>query len=81
MRYAGMGVELAASIIGLTLGGLWIDHHFGSGPIGVLIGAGLGVVGGLYNLIRSALRMNAEQSTSGRTGTDEEKSDEHDQER
>jgi F0F1-type ATP synthase assembly protein I len=53
-----MGVELAASIVGLTLLGLWIDYRWECGPTGVLIGAGLGVVGGLYNFIRRALEMS-----------------------
>ncbi len=58
MQYAGLGLELAASIIGLTLLGLWIDHRYSTGPKGVLIGAGIGVVGGLYNFIRAALRLS-----------------------
>ena len=56
LRYASLGLELAAAIVGLTLVGLWFDHHFGTGPVGVLVGAGLGVVGGLYNFIRAARR-------------------------
>ncbi len=58
VRYAGMGVELAAGIIGLTLVGLWIDYRWKCGPAGVLIGAGLGIVGGLYNFIRQALALS-----------------------
>jgi F0F1-type ATP synthase assembly protein I len=58
MRYAGMGVELAAGIVGLTLVGLWIDYRWKCGPTGVLIGAGLGIVGGLYNFIRQALALS-----------------------
>jgi F0F1-type ATP synthase assembly protein I len=57
-----MGVELAASIVGLTLLGLWIDYRWECKPTGVLIGAGLGVVGGLYNFIRQALRLGREGS-------------------
>lgn len=56
-NYAGMGFELAASIVGLTLVGLWVDHQFKITPTGVLIGAGIGVVGGLYNFIRTALKL------------------------
>ncbi len=59
-RYAGLGIELAAAIVGLTLAGLWFDYKFDSRPTGVLVGAGLGIVGGLYNLIKAALRLNAE---------------------
>lgn len=55
-----MGVELAASIVGLTLLGLWIDHRFGTRPVGILVGAGLGIVGGFYNFMRQALLLNQE---------------------
>jgi F0F1-type ATP synthase assembly protein I len=58
MQYAGLGFELAASIVGLTLLGLWIDYRYSTGPKGVLIGVGLGVVGGLYNFVRAALRLS-----------------------
>lgn len=56
-----MGFELAAAIVGLTLLGVWIDYRFKTGPVGVLVGAGIGVTGGLYNFIRAALRMAAER--------------------
>ena len=57
MRYAGMGLELGAAIIGLTLAGLWVDHEFDTGSIGVTVGASIGIVGGMYNFIRQALGM------------------------
>ena len=60
-RYAGMGVELAGAIIGLTLLGLWIDHRFGTKPKGVMIGAAIGIVGGMYNFIRQALELGKQQ--------------------
>ncbi len=52
-----MGVELAAGIVGLTLAGVWIDYHWKCGPPATLIGASLGIVGGLYNFIRQALAL------------------------
>lgn len=51
-RLAGAGVELAATLIGACLLGYWIDLRFGSSPWGLLVCAGVGIVGGLYNLIR-----------------------------
>jgi len=72
-RYGSMGFELGASIIGLTLLGLWIDHHFGTSPVWVLVGAGLGITGGFYNFLRSALRMSKpETRRTGQSNTDEE---------
>lgn len=50
-----MGFELAAAIVGLTLVGLWVDHEFGTGRKGVIVGATLGVVGGFGNFLRQAL--------------------------
>ncbi len=64
MRYAGMGFELAAAIIGLTLLGLWFDYHFKTAPAGVLVGAGIGIVGGLFNFIKAALRLSASEAAA-----------------
>lgn len=55
MQLAGMGVELAGAILGGCLLGYWIDRHFETRPWGLLIGASMGIVGGLYNMIRKAL--------------------------
>lgn len=60
-RYASLGTELGAAIIGLTLAGVWADYQLGWTPVGTLVGAGLGVVGGLYNFVRAVLRMNDEK--------------------
>ena len=56
LRGVGLGIELAASLIGFTLLGLWIDHKFSTGPWGTLICVVVGFIGGLYNFIRSSLR-------------------------
>jgi F0F1-type ATP synthase assembly protein I len=57
MRYSGMGLELAAAIVGLTLAGLWVDYKFGTGRKGLIVGATLGIIGGSYNFIRQALQL------------------------
>lgn len=54
-RLAGMGFELVAAVGGLTLVGYWWDRHFGTAPKGLLVGAVLGLIGGMYNLIRQSL--------------------------
>lgn len=56
MRLANAGFELAAAIGGFALLGWWVDRQRGSQPWGVLIGALLGLAGGLYNLIKASLR-------------------------
>ncbi len=52
MRLAGAGLELAATMAGACLLGYWIDRRLGWEPWGLLVCAGVGIVGGLYNLIR-----------------------------
>lgn len=55
-RLAGLGMELAATLAGACLLGYWIDWHFGVSPWGLIVCALIGIVGGLYNLVRQAMR-------------------------
>jgi F0F1-type ATP synthase assembly protein I len=55
VRLSSIGFELAAAVAGFTLGGYWWDRYFGTSPWGLLIGVVLGLVGGMYNLIRQSL--------------------------
>ncbi len=62
VRLSGMGFEFAAAVIGFVLVGYWIDRHYGCRPKGVLIGAALGILGGGYNLIHTALRASRQMN-------------------
>ena len=55
VRYSGIGLELAGATAGLALVGYWVDGRFGTRPWGTLIGVIIGIVGGLYNLVRESL--------------------------
>jgi F0F1-type ATP synthase assembly protein I len=55
IRYLALGSELVAAVVGLTLAGYWIDRHFGTAPWAEIIGAAVGFIGGMFNLIRGAL--------------------------
>ena len=55
VRYSGVGLELAGATAGLALVGYWIDGKFGTSPWGMLGGVIIGIVGGLYNLIRESM--------------------------
>jgi len=68
LRLAGLGFELAASIAGGALLGWWIDRQLGSAPKALITLATVGIVGGLYNLIRSALAASRETRAGGEDG-------------
>jgi F0F1-type ATP synthase assembly protein I len=68
MKLSGLGVELAAAIGGFTLAGYFWDRHFGTGPWGVLTGAILGLIGGMYNLIRQSLSATKESGSGAENG-------------
>ena len=56
VRHSGVGVELAGAVAGFALVGYWVDRHYGSQPWGIVAGLILGIVGGLYNFVKAALR-------------------------
>ena len=55
IRYSGIGIEFAAAVAVFTLVGYYIGRHYGAAQLGLLIGAALGLIGGMYNLIRESL--------------------------
>ena len=55
VRHSGIGLELAGATAGLALLGYWIDGHFGTRPWGIIGGVIIGLVGGLYNLVKESL--------------------------
>ena len=55
VRYSGAGLELAGATAGLALVGYWIDGKFGTAPWALLAGVVIGIVGGLYNLVKQSL--------------------------
>lgn len=59
-RLSSVGFELVAAVGGFILVGYWWDRHFGSEPWGLIVGAALGLIGGMYNLIRQSLLASRE---------------------
>ena len=55
LKATGVGVEFAGAVAGFTLVGYWIDRKYETSPWGVLIGVSLGLVGGMYNMVRDSL--------------------------
>jgi len=56
VRHSGVGLELAGALAGFALVGYWIDRWYKTEPWGLVIGVILGMVGGLYNLVRQSLQ-------------------------
>ena len=56
VRHSGVGLELAGATAGFALLGYWLDRRFGTEPWGLIAGLILGLVGGLYNLVKESLR-------------------------
>jgi len=55
-RLAGMGMELAGAVVGGCAIGWYIDKQFGT-RYGLMTGALIGIVGGMYNLIKHSLKI------------------------
>jgi ATP synthase protein I len=53
MRYAGLGVQLAASVLLFVWLGQWLDRKLGTGGILTVVFAFLGFGGTMYWLIRA----------------------------
>jgi putative F0F1-ATPase subunit (Ca2+/Mg2+ transporter) len=53
MRYAGLGIQLAVSLVVFVLVGRWADRKLGTGGILTMIAAFIGFGGTMYSLIRA----------------------------
>jgi ATP synthase protein I len=76
VRYSGVGLELAGATAGLALLGYWIDGRFGTRPWGTVGGVVIGLVGGLYNLVRESLEAVREAKIEDDSARDEASSKE-----
>ena len=52
LRYAGLGIQLAVTILVSVLVGQWVDRKAGTDGVFTILGALLGFGGTLYSLIR-----------------------------
>jgi F0F1-type ATP synthase assembly protein I len=73
VRYSGIGLELAGVIAGLALAGYWIDRRFATQPWGILGGVVIGLVGGLYNLVRESLAASREARADDQLASEEDR--------
>lgn len=59
-RMAGLGFEVGAQVAAGALLGWGFDRWRGTDPNGLLIGSVLGILIGLWNLVRGSLKLNAQ---------------------
>jgi len=70
IRYSGSGLELAGAVAGFALVGYWIDRHYDIAPWGLVVGLVLGMIGGLYNLVKQSLQAAREAKASDEAQAD-----------
>jgi hypothetical protein len=58
MRYAGLGVQLAVSLLVFVLAGQWLDKRMGNTGIVTMVAAFVGFGGTMYSLIRALNRQD-----------------------
>src|SRR5690606_30239885 len=59
-RMAGTGFEVASEVAAGALLGWLFDRWQGTAPKGVMIGSIIGIIVGLWSLIRNGLKLNRE---------------------
>jgi F0F1-type ATP synthase assembly protein I len=55
LRFAGVGVQYALTILLLTLAGIWLDDKFGTAPLFLVVLLLLAFVGATYSLVHQVL--------------------------
>jgi len=50
--FAGIGLQLAGSIILFVFAGQWVDRRLGTGPLFLILGVFLGAGGSFYSMYR-----------------------------
>jgi F0F1-type ATP synthase assembly protein I len=55
LRFAGVGVQYAATVLVMTLLGIWLDDRAGTAPLFLLVFLLLAFVGATWSLIRQVL--------------------------
>jgi F0F1-type ATP synthase assembly protein I len=54
-KYAGVGIQFAASIVLFLYAGRWVDARFGTDPWGVIIGVFTGASAAFYSMYSSLM--------------------------
>ena len=66
VKYAGLGVQLAAAILVFVFLGQWLDRKLGTQALFTILGAFLGFGGTMWSLIRRLNKENREEEAGKR---------------
>ena len=61
LRFAGVGVQYALTILILTMAGIWLDNKFETSPLFLIIFLLLGFVGATWSLVQQVLGEDKKQ--------------------
>ena len=61
MRYAGLGIQLAVSLVVFALAGQWADRKLGTEGLITVVAVFLGFGGTMYSLIRTLNRKDGDE--------------------
>lgn len=79
-KYAGIGLQFAASVVLFLYLGQWLDRRFGTGPWGVLVGVLVGASAAFYSMYRK-LMTDLERTEKAKRDAQEKSTRDRDRER
>ena len=68
-RFAGLGVQLVASILLFLYGGQWVDRRLGTDPVFLLLGVFIGAAAAVYSMCRSLMAEQRREAEKNGRGT------------
>jgi len=68
LRYAGLGIQLAVTILVCVLLGQWLDRKMGTDGVFIILAPLLGFGGRLYSLLRKLSKAANDGGTGGKGG-------------
>ena len=66
LRFAGVGVQYALTILVLTLAGIWLDNKFETSPLFLIICLLVAFVGATWSLVQQVLAPDKKQKPGGK---------------
>jgi F0F1-type ATP synthase assembly protein I len=70
-KYAGIGIQFAASIVLFLYAGQWIDRRLGTAPIFLIVGVFVGATAAFYSIYKRLMRdLKQEEEAQARASKD-----------